>query len=188
MSGTVRQNGPGSSLGAKMIGLMQSNAVARTRAAPSVALPGYPQSPLLDRAHAYWLERRRAAEMPSWQAMNTHAFEPLRATSILFAVERDPLDFRYVEIGNRILAVSNADNTGRPVSQIPHQRAPSRVWDHFTTAFDARAPVKGALPYIGRSRDIGGAYHIVLPLADDGRDVDRLLVCVDLAPSLAPDT
>lgn len=169
-----------------MIGPMQSVAVERARFAPSVALPGYPQSPLLDRAHAFWLERRGAAEMPSWQRMNTTAFEPLRASSILFTVQHEPLDFCYAEIGSRIAAISNADNTGKLISEIPHQRPPSRVWDHFTTAFDARAPVKGTLPYVGRSRDIGGAYQIVLPLADDGRNVDRLLVCVDLAPSIAP--
>ncbi len=170
-----------------MSGMIQSFAVSRMRTLPSVALPGYPQSPLLDHAHAFWLARRRAAEMPSWQAMCIPAFEPLRASSILFTVQRDPLDFRYTEIASRIAAISNADNTGKLMSEIPHQRPPSRVWDHLTTAFDARAPVKGTLPYVGRSRGIGGAYHIVLPLADDGRNVDRLLVCVDLAPSHAPD-
>lgn len=169
-----------------MVGLMQSAAVARMRTAPSVALPGYPQSPLLERAHAYWLERRGVAEMPSWRTMNTHVFDPMRASSILFTVQREPLDFRYAEIGSRIAAVSNTDNTGKLVSELPHQRPPSRVWDHFTTAFDARAPVKGTLPYVGRSRDVGGAFQIVLPLADDGRNVDCLLVCVDFAPPVTP--
>jgi hypothetical protein len=160
-------------------------AVPGGHTAPSLALPGYPQSALLNQAHAYWLDRRGAAEMPSWVAMNTRLFDVLRPHSILFDVEREPLDFRYAEIGSRIVAVSNADNTGRRISELPHQRPPSRVWEHFTGALDARAPVKGALPYVGRSRDIGGAFQIVMPLADDGRTVDRLLVCVDLSPAPA---
>lgn len=168
-----------------MVELMQFIAVSGAGAAPSLALPGYPQSALLNRAHAYWLARRAAAEMPSWGDINTRLFDPLRPHAILFEVERQPLDFRYVEVGSRIAAVSNADNTGRRISELPHQRPPSRIWEHFTAALDARAPVKGALPYVGRSRDVGGAYQIVMPLGDDGRNVDRLLVCVDLAPAPA---
>ena len=168
-----------------MTELMQSLAVPNGWAVPSMALPGYPQSALLNRAHAYWLERRGSAEMPSWAGMNTRLFDTLRPHSILFEVEHEPLDFRYAEIGSRVVAVSNADNTGRRISELAHQRPPSRVWEHFTGALDARAPVKGALPYVGRSRDIGGAFQIVLPLADDGHTVDRLLVCVDLAPAPA---
>ena len=37
---------------------------------------------------------------------------------------------------------------------------------------------------MGRSRDVGGIFHIVLPLSDDGVTVDRVLVCVDLAPPI----
>lgn len=165
-----------------MAELIQSLAVAGRYAVPSLALPGYPQSALLNQAHAYWLDRRGATEMPAWAAMNTRLFDALRPHSILFEIEREPLDFRYAEIGSRIAAVSNTDNTGRRISELPHQRPPSRVWEHFTAALDACAPVKGTLPYVGRSRDVGGVFHIVLPLADDGRTVDRLLVCVDLAP------
>ncbi len=51
---------------------------------------------------------------------------------------------------------------------------------------DARAPVRGVLPYVGRSREFSSIFHIVLPLADDGETVDRLLVCVDLAPVAGP--
>lgn len=164
--------------------LIQLTAVPPASAAFSLALPGYPQSALLNEAHAYWLDRRAAAEMPSWAAMNTARFDAMRPQSLLFAVECDPLDFRYLEIGSRMAAISNADNTGRRISELSHQRPPSRVWEHFTAALEARAPVKGALPYVGRSRDIGGAFQIVLPLADDGETVDRLLICVDLAPAV----
>src|SRR3546814_20329962 len=83
-----------------MIELLPWAAVpAGTAAAPSVALPGYPQSALLNQAHTFWLHRRAAAEMPSWQDMNTRFFDQLRPNAILFEVEHQPLDFRSAEIG-----------------------------------------------------------------------------------------
>src|SRR3546814_10079614 len=56
-------------------------------------------SALLNQAHTFWLHRRAAAEMPSWQDMNTRFFDQLRPHAILFEVEHQPLDFRYAEIG-----------------------------------------------------------------------------------------
>ena len=153
-------------------------------ASPSQGLPGYPQSAFIQHAHAFWLQHCDGAEMPSWASIDGPAFDPLRSQSILFELVREPLDFRYAEIGSRMQDISNGDYTGRLLSELPHQRPPSKVWDHLSGAFDARAPVKGVLPYVGRSRDIGAVFHIVMPLADDGRTVDRLLTCVDLTPAI----
>src|SRR3546814_11602217 len=124
-----------------MIELLPWAAVpAGTAAAPSVALPGYPQSALLNQAHTFWLHRRAAAEMPSWQDMNTRFFDQLRPHAILFEVEHQPLDFRSAEIGSRIAAVSNADHLGRLLSALPPHRPPSRAWDHLQAPSHAPAP------------------------------------------------
>ncbi|HEX6978720.1 MAG TPA: hypothetical protein VF342_05430 [Alphaproteobacteria bacterium] len=165
-----------------MVDLTRFLAVPQGGAQPSPGLPGYPQSLLLHDAHARWLAARLAAEMPSWSDLRPHIPDSLRAHAILFEVQPEPLDFRYLEIGSHLLAISNADHTGRLMSELAHQRPPSKIWDHFTAACDARAPIKSVLPYVGRNRDIGSVYHIVLPLADDGEIIDRLLVCVDSAP------
>lgn len=162
-------------------------ALPRTAFSPSVALPGYPQSRLLNQAHAYWLACRTDAEMPSWGDFNTSAFDLFRIRSILLEVQREPLDFRYAEMGDWIRTICNGDHTGMMVSELPHQRPPSKVWDHFAAAVDARAPVKGVLPYVGRYREISSIYQIVLPLADDGETVDRLLVCTDPSPLILLD-
>ena len=158
-------------------------AQARTRDAGPV-LPGYPQSAMMRQVHGLWLANRGASEMPTWMSMSALLPTSLLPLTILFTVNREPFDFRYTEIGSRIRAICNADYTGRLMSELPHQRPPSKVWDHLSAAFDARAPVRGALPYVGRSRELSSIYHIVLPLADDGETVDRLLVCVDLGPAL----
>lgn len=167
-----------------MVDIMQlATAAAITpRPAAGSGLPGYPQSETLTNIHLLWLAARGTAEMPARRQIPAAALEPLATQLLLFGVERDPLDFRYLEMGSRMRAVSNDDYTGRCLSEIPHQRAPSLVWDHLTAAVDARAPVRGVIPYVGRRRDIGSISHIVLPLAEDGETVDRLLVCVELAP------
>jgi hypothetical protein len=166
-----------------MMDLMQLATAAAIASRPGTGsgLPGYPQSEILTSAHLLWLAARGDAEMPARRALAAAALEPLAPQILVFAVERTPLDFRYLEIGSRMRSVSNDDYTGRRLSEIPHQRPPSIVWDHLTAAMDARAPVRGVLPYVGRSRDITSIFHIVLPLADDGETVDRLLVCVDFA-------
>lgn len=158
----------------------QSLATPFAATGESRGLPGYPQSVLLTRAHGLWLTARGSAEMPGLALLDAPALEPLRSQLILFAVEPEPLDFRYVEIGSRILALSNGDYTGRRLSDIAHQRPPSLVWDHLAAAVDCRAPVKGVLPYVGRFRDISSIFHIVMPLAENGEQADHLLVCVDL--------
>jgi hypothetical protein len=165
-----------------MIDIMQLATVTAMAARPGSGLPGYPQSDLLTRGHLLWLAARGAAEMPARREIDVATLDPLRPQILIFGVEQAPLDFRYLEIGSRILTLSNDDYTGKCLSEIPHQRQPSLVWDHLAAAVDARAPVRGIVPYVGRARDIGSIYHIVLPLAEDGETVDHLLVCVDLAP------
>lgn len=167
-----------------MMDLMQlaTAAALAPRPAAGSGLPGYPQSETLTQAHLLWLAARGSAEMPARRQFLVSALEPLGPQLMVFGIEREPLDFRYLEIGSRMRELSNDDYTGRCLSEIPHQRAPSTVWDHLTAAMDARAPVRGVLPYVGRRRDISSIFHIVLPLADDGETVDRLLVCVELTP------
>lgn len=152
-----------------------------TRAGPGAGLPGYPQSALLNQAHAWWLAARGDHEMPPPAAVADAALDGLRAQSLLFAVAADPLDFRYMVVGSKMLALSNADYTGQWISAIPHQRPPSLVHDHLAAAVDARAPVRAALPYVGRSRVHATVFHIVLPLSADGTAVTQVLVCVDLS-------
>lgn len=154
---------------------------------PVPVMPGYPQSGMIRQAHALWLSACGDRDLPARADLLAALPGSLKPFTILFAIETAPLDFRYVEIGARVQAVSNADNTGRRLAELPHQRPPSKVWDHLSAAFDARAPVKGVLPYVGKSRDFSSVFHIVLPLSEDGAAVDHLLVCVDLTPALRLD-
>lgn len=159
-------------------------AALRAPPQPASGLPGYPQSALLNQAYALWLAARGEREMPAWPGLSGHHPALLHPQSLLFTVQHEPLDFRYELIGSHMQTILNTDYTGMTLSQVPHQRAPSLVWDHLSAAMDARAPIKGVVPYVGRRRDVGGVFHIVLPLADDGETVDRLLVCVDLPPAI----
>ncbi|WP_374303261.1 hypothetical protein [Ferrovibrio sp.] len=167
-----------------MSDLLHLAALRDTTALPGSGLPGYPQSALLNQAYALWLTACGTREMPAWPDVTERHPDLLHPQTLLLSVQQEPLDFRYELIGSRIQAILNTDYTGMTLSQVPHQRPPSLVWDHLAAAVDARAPIKGVVPYVGRSRDVGGIFHIVLPLSDDGVTVDRVLVCVDLAPPI----
>lgn len=172
-----------------MPNLLHLAALRDTTAQSGSGLPGYPRSAMLNEAYALWLAACGDRDMPAWADVQAHHSELVHPQSLLLSVQRDgapdwPLDFRYELIGSRMHAILNIDYTGMTLSQVPHQRPPSMVWDHLASAVDARAPIKGVVPYVGRSRDVGGVFHIVLPLSDDGTRVDRVLVCVDLAPPI----
>jgi len=150
---------------------------------------GLPQSDLLRRAYEQWLERRGPREMPAWAALQGPGLEAYWQSTLLFEVLQDaenaaqPLDFRYRHVGRRIRAISNDDYVGRRLSELPHQKPPSRVWDHLAAAVEARAPVRGELPYVGRSREVGRVFHVVLPLSDDDAVVNWLVVVIDFGLS-----
>lgn len=167
-----------------MSNLLHLAALRDTTAQSGSGLPGYPRSAMLNEAYALWLTACGGREMPAWADVQAHHSDLVHPQSLLLSVQHEPLDFRYELIGGRMHAILNIDYTGMTLSQVPHQRPPSLVWDHLASAVDARAPIKGVVPYVGRSRDVGGVFHIVLPLSDDGVAVDRVLVCVDLAPPI----
>ena len=156
---------------------------------PFVSLGGLPQSDLLRRAYEQWLEKRGERDMPNWAALQGPGLDAYWQSTLLFEVLHDPanaavpLDFRYRHVGQRIRTISNDDYIGRRLSELPHQKPPSRVWDHLAAAVEARAPVRGELPYVGRNREVGRVFHIVLPLSDDGVGVNWLLVVVDFGLS-----
>src|SRR3546814_11764749 len=114
---------------------------------------------MMRQAHGLVLQARGAREMPDRATLAPLIPETIRPFTILFAAIREPFDFRYAEIGSRIQAISNSDNIGRLLSELPHQRPPSKGWDHPSAAFHARAPIRGGPPYVGRSRPPTSTNH-----------------------------
>ena len=138
--------------------------------------------------HDYWLAKRCLLPDPS-MLPGRSAFDPLierpRLTPhlMLMDVRRDPLDFRYRLIGTALRRHMAADWTGMWLSQLMFQRPGSVVWDNNCKVLRERCPLLARPPYIGPHRDFLFVESIILPLAEDGQEVDMLMFAVDFIGS-----
>ena len=88
----------------------------------------------------YWMSKRAGRRMPSRSDIDPAEIADLLPNVILIDVKHDPLDFRYRLIGTVIDAHMKEPMTGRWMSSIPHQRAPSRIWSAISAGSNMRMP------------------------------------------------
>ncbi len=127
----------------------------------------------------YWMSKRAGRRMPSRGDITPAEIVELLPYIILIDVTRDPLDFRYRLIGTVIDTHMNQPLTGRWISSIPHQRAPSRIWTACERVLVERTAHSSDIPYIGPMKDFVVSEDILMPLSDDGETVDMIFVVVD---------
>ncbi|MHA1538165.1 MAG: PAS domain-containing protein [Alphaproteobacteria bacterium] len=127
----------------------------------------------------YWMSKRGARRMPSRSDIDPAEIVGLLANVILIDVEHDPLDFRYRLIGTLIDAHMKEPMTGRWMSSIPHQRAPSRIWSACKRVVEEREPHSSDIPYVGPMKDFVVCEDILMPLSEDGESVDVIFVVID---------
>ncbi|WP_259780608.1 PAS domain-containing protein [Aestuariispira ectoiniformans] len=140
-------------------------------------------SPALQQAHDYWDGLRGTRAFPSRDDI-----DPLDIPKLLPKVELiDVLpptadgipDFRYRLIGTGVDDISTQFYGGRKVSDIPHQRAPSKLHSMLALVLIRKAPVTARLPYIGDDKEIEAVDNFVAPLGRDNETIDMLLSIVD---------
>lgn len=104
---------------------------------------------------------------------------------ILVDVLREPApDFRVRLIGSGIAAVSTRDRTGQRFSENPDMAAGTLFWQRYAWVRDEAQPLVSDVPYVGPEPRIAGTRQILLPLSDDGAQVNIILACVEfLKPS-----
>ncbi len=121
--------------------------------------------------------------LDTWQAKCRHGMLPARrdfdpldmreCLGWLFVVQVEPEDddFRYTLIGTEITAHVGRDNTGRRVGEV---FGPAGL-DLYRQVRDAQRPVRvwGVVDWL--DKDHKSYETLLLPLADDGRNVDRFI-------------
>lgn len=128
--------------------------------------------------------------MPSRSDINPAEIPALLPHVVLLEVLReapagpdDPaLDFRYRLMGGAVEAHLTMRYTGLRMSEIPHQRAPSRMWQNFSTVVETARPMITQVPYIGQHKDFLAAQDLITPLSEDGSTVTMLFNLVDFLP------
>ena len=64
------------------------------------------------------------------------------------------------------------------MSEIDHQRPPSRIWENCDTVVQAGCPFMSKIPYVGPHSDFMYGEDINLPLAEDSGTVGKRFVFV----------
>lgn len=127
----------------------------------------------------YWNRIRGERRIPLRRDFDPIDIPRILASIILLDVIGPELDFRYRLMGTRWVAHFGRDDTGRLMSEIEHQKPPSKVWDAVSQVVAEAMPLTPDLPYVGRlfgSREIE---VLISPLSKEGDRVDMLLVTVD---------
>lgn len=140
-------------------------------------------TPRLRHGYEYWNAKRGPRRMPSRADLDPAEIKPLLPHVVLMEVVRDAafelLDFRYRLIGTAVDGNSSGRFTGRVMSDIPHQRQPSRLWSNFEWVVAERQPKTSRVPYAGPHQDFLSVVDLVMPLSADGETVNMLFCVVD---------
>ncbi|WP_193367301.1 PAS domain-containing protein [Pelagibius marinus] len=142
--------------------------------APLLAL----RSPINQVGYDYWKRKRGQRRMPTRGDIDPSEMVKILPHVFLLDVRQAPLDFRYRLVGTKMDEHMLARYTGRWMSEIPHQAAPSRIWANCRQVVMERRPISGDTPYIGKNKDFLTTEDLIMPLSDDDDTVDMLFVTV----------
>ena len=136
------------------------------------------KSPINLAGFDYWNKKRGSRRMPSRQDIDPAEIVKILPYVYLVDVQQDPLDFRYRLIGTEMDEHMSRRYTGMWMSEVPHQKPPSRIWANCLQVVEQRAPLSGDTPYVGKNKDFLSAEDLIMPLSDDDETVDVLFVTV----------
>lgn len=127
----------------------------------------------------YWTAKRRGGALPAHADIDPVEIPRLLPNIALIEIEPGPR-FRYRLVGTEIVryrdGLEAADCTGRYADDTPHHYDHKAAVDDLHAAVAAGRPIYSSRPYSLESGAAGRWERLVLPLADDGRRIDRLLI------------
>jgi hypothetical protein len=127
----------------------------------------------------YWDSKRNGAAMPA-----RGAFDPLLEIPALVRfmmlkdIRREPLDFRYRLVGTGLRAHMTRDWTGAWMSEVEYQKPPSTIWDYHQQVAESGTPLFIKPNYVGPHKDHLAVESVMLPLAQDHRTVDMIMIFI----------
>lgn len=128
----------------------------------------------------YWDSKRHGNLIPA-----RREFDPLLEIPglvrfmMLKDVQRDPLDFRYRLVGTGLRSHMTTDWTGKFMSEVEYQRPPSTIWDYHEQVAETAAPLFIRPNYVGPHKDYLFIESVMLPLGEDHRHVDMIMIFID---------
>jgi hypothetical protein len=136
------------------------------------------KSPINQLALDYWTGKCGSRRMPARDDIDPSEIFKILPHIYLMDVQQEPLDFRYRLIGTKMDEHMTQRYTGLWMSEIPHQKAPSRIWANCRQVVEHGEPLSGDTPYVGRNKEFLSTEDLIMPLSEDGETVDMLFVTV----------
>ena len=136
------------------------------------------RSSIIQDGFELWNGLRRDHAVPRRRDFDPFDAPALMPHIVLVDVRRAPRDFRYRVIGTFVADHLAESGTGSWMSEIEHQRAPSRIWTSCNHVSETRNPMLSRIPYVGPHSDFLYGEDIILPLSNDEDEVVNLLVFI----------
>lgn len=129
------------------------------------------ENPALRDLHTRWSERCRDGLLPGRSDFDPLEMRDLLGTLFLLEAEPGGEDFRYTLIGSGITDHAGRDNTGRTVGEV---FGPAGL-ELYTRVRDSARPIRvfGVVDWL--DKDHKRYETVILPLADDGKTVNRFI-------------
>ncbi len=123
-----------------------------------------------------WVSRSADIDggIPSRADFPPHHFGRLMSHAIVFDVLRSPLDFQFRLFGTVIRDYNRHDYTGKNLSDVVERSPASKRWEQLETVVDKKKPLYDTLSYIGPSVSIKSVTVLLVPLASDHQNIDKI--------------
>jgi hypothetical protein len=135
---------------------------------------------ILGTAERYWQRMRGERALPSRRDLDPTEIPGLLPFVMLIDVEPEPLDFRFRLIGGAVEKIVARDTPRRRFSSIPFMAKGNTVWGHYARVVNERRPLVSDLSYVGNDRSVRRLRHCLMPLSDDGSNVNMIFVAVEI--------
>lgn len=135
-------------------------------------------STLLQRAFAYWCDRRNGRAMPSREAIDPHGMRDFLRNVYLLDV-LGPSQYRYRLIGGTIVDKLRSNATGKMVDAVlfgAHAHTVLQMYDHVA---HSKAPVVNRARVFWTEAEWLTYTSLIMPLSADGTTVDMMLGAMD---------
>lgn len=135
-------------------------------------------NPELDRLLDLWQSRRRGEALPARSIFSIEDLKPWLGQLAVTQLTGWPPRFRLVLHGTRLVENIGEDWTGRFLEEAVPPEAREVILRPYRDCVDLRVPVFDTLSADTLPKAFAPADRLVLPCAEDGARIDRIITCV----------
>ncbi len=143
------------------------------------------EHPRLAGLYRHWNDRRGPLALPARASFQPEGLAPFLGYIALVDVEDQPRRFRYRLIGTEIVKSYGIELTGQYTDVIQPPIYLDMIERHYGQAVDRGEPVAHRMSFVEGPGKVHDLVRLTLPLSDDGRQVNMLMLTSLFGPEIA---